>query len=678
VKDNGGVVNGGTDTKTITFDVTVLGQNSAPTLDFISDVNLLEDFAPTPIRLRNIRDGDDGSQQITITATSSNKALMPNPTINYIQGETQATLVYEPVAGQNGSTTITVTIKDDAGTANGGIDTYVVTFEISILGLNDRPTVNAVADTSLLEDSDNLIILLTGISDGDTEEVQKMSISATSSRPEILPDPTIIYDSVSTTAQLILKPAPNISGTSTITVTIKDDGGSLIAGQEDTRTITFQTTVLPVNDKPTINEIANVIRLLEGAETQRQLLTGITDGDPELIQSITSVTVSSNKPDFYETLDIAYREGDTNGELILKTDPNANGMDTLTITVTDNGGTENGGINTTTTTIFIDVLPLNDPPTINNVASIDNILKNSEGDCISLSGITDGDPELDQDITITATSNRPDIIPNPIISDFKPATGLATLCYELAPDTRGLVEITITLKDNGGLPGNDTRSIKFTIGVGVVNNPPVIIGENGEALEEVNLTTTKDVPLDICFQIIDRDKDEVDLGQIISRNADESGEIVAGSFTFKGDSLCFIYEAYPNTLSGADWFEFTICDDVPGDVACDTIRLNIEVLPSADLRIYDGISPKNSDGKNDAWFIEGIENYPNNVVQIYATSGELVYEANGYDNRDELWRGQSNTGISLGARELPTGVYYFVIDLGAGDLPPRRGSVIIK
>lgn len=677
VKDDGGTVNGGVDTKLVTFDVTVLGQNSAPTLDFISDVNLLEDFEPSPVRLRNIRDGDDGSQQITITATSSNPGLIPNPVINYVQGETEATLIYNPVAGQNGSTTITVTVKDDGGTVNGGEDTYIVTFEISILGLNDRPTIDAIPDTSLLEDTDELVIILTGITDGDLDEVQKMAITATSSRPEILPDPTVIYDSVSTTAELILNPMPNISGISTITVTIKDDGGSIVAGQEDTRTITFQATVLPVNDQPTINPITDVIRFLEGDDTQRQLISGITDGDPELIQIITSVTVTTNKPEFYESLEVAYREGDTNGELIFKTDPDANGMDTLTITVTDNGGTENGGINTVSTLVYIDVIPQNDPPTITNLPGIE-LPKNADPDCIALSGITDGDPELEQNITITAVSNRPDIIPNPIISEFKPNAGTATLCYEPLEDARGVVIITITVTDDGGIVGDNSRSIELEINVGENNNAPEIRDENGEPLEELNLTTSKDEPLAICFQVIDRDQDEVDLGQIISRNTDAGGEILPGSFTFKDDSLCFIYEAFPNTLSGEDWFEFTICDDVPGDIACDTIRLNIEILPSADLRIYDGISPKNSDGKNDAWFIEGIENYPNNVVQIYSTSGELVYEANGYDNRDTLWRGESNTGIVLGSRELPTGVYYYVIDLNGGSLPPQKGSVIIK
>jgi|GEM_PF-5906794 len=678
VKDDGGTVNRGTDTKVVTFDVTVLGQNSAPTLDFISNINLLEDFEPSPVRLRNIRDGDDGSQQITITATSSNPALIPNPVINYVQGETEATLTYDPVPGQNGSATITVTVKDDGGTENGGEDTYIVTFEISILGLNDRPTIDAVPDTSLLEDSDELIIILTGITDGDLDAVQKMAITATSSRPEIIPDPTVIYDSVSTTAELILNPAPNISGVSTITITIRDDGGSIVAGQEDTRTITFQATVLPVNDQPTINPVTDVIRFLEGDPIQRQLISGITDGDPELIQIITSVTVTTNKPEFYESLEVAYREGDTNGEIILKTDPDANGMDTLTITVTDNGGTENGGLNTVSTLMYLDVLAQNDPPTITNLPQIE-LPKNADPDCIALTGITDGDPELEQNITITAESNRPDIIPDPEISEFKPNAGTATLCYEPLEDARGLVTITITLTDDGGIVGENSRSIELEINVGENNNAPEIFGEDGEPLEELNLTTAKDEPLAICFQVIDRDQDEVDLGQIISRNDDASGEIIPGSFTFKDDSLCFIYEAFPNTLSGGeDWFEFTICDDVPDDIACDTIRLNIEILPSADLRIFDGISPKNSDGKNDAWFIEGIENYPNNTVQIYATSGELVYEANGYDNRDVLWRGESNTGIVLGSRDLPTGVYYYVIDLNGGSLPPQKGSVIIK
>ncbi|UZR92640.1 tandem-95 repeat protein [Chondrinema litorale] len=678
VQDDGGTANGGINFKTTTFTVTVIGKNTAPTLAFISDITLQEGDAPAPVSLQNIRDGDDGSQEITITATSSNTALIPNPTISYSQGDTRGTLIYKVNEGKTGSTTITVTVKDDGGTDNSGVDTYSDEFVITVVSVNDPPTVDAIADTTILEDTEELIIELTGITDGDADEVQGLTIEATSSRPEIIGDPEVNYTAGASTAQLILNPVANANGVSTtITVTITDD-----ADDPEETTMTFRVYITPINDAPTISKInsTNSISIIEGADTYTQALSGITDGDTETeLQSVVSVTASSkNQETFFDELRVEYRDGDTNGDLVFTLDPDINGQDTITITVMDNGGTDNGGINTTTMDIYIDVIPWNDPPTINTPANKEDILKNSEGGCITLNGITDGDPELDQNVTISASSSRPDIIPDPVISDFKPVDGTATLCYEIVPDARGTAIITLTLEDDGEGPGSNIKTTTFTLSVGLVNNAPIIIGEDGQALDELNLTTTKDVPLDICFSVIDEDQDEIELGEIIERNANASGEIDNSTFSFNGDSLCFVYDTYDDVLSGEDWFEFTICDGVVGDAACDTIRVNITILPSSELKIYNGISPGNPDGKNDEWFIEGIEYYPNNTVQIYSANGTMVFEANGYNNDDKVWKGDSNTGITLGSRQLPTGVYYYVINFGEGSIEPKKGSVFIR
>ncbi|MBT32300.1 MAG: hypothetical protein CMO01_21770, partial [Thalassobius sp.] len=678
VKDDGGTANGGIDSKTTTFTVTVIGKNTAPTLAFISDITLQEGDAPAPVSLQNIRDGDDGSQEITITATSSNTALIPNPTISYSQGDTRGTLIYKVNEGKTGSATITVTVKDDGGTDNSGVDTYSDEFVITVVSVNDPPTVDAIADTTILEDTEELIIELTGITDGDADEVQGLTIEATSSRPEIIGDPEVNYTAGASTAQLILNPVANANGVSTtITVTITDD-----ADDPEETTMSFRVYITPINDAPTISNInsTNSISILEGDDTFTQALSGITDGDTETeLQNVVSVTASSkNQETFFDELRVEYRDGDTNGDLVFTPKPDINGQDTITITVMDNGGTDNGGINTTTMDIYIDIIPWNDPPTINTPANKEDILKNSEGSCITLNGITDGDPELDQNVTISASSSRPDIIPDPVISDFKPVDGTATLCYEIVPDSRGTAIITLTLEDDGEGPGSNIKTTTFTLSVGLVNNAPIIIGEDGQALDELNLTTTKDVPLDICFSVIDEDQDEIELGEIIERNSNASGEIDNSTFSFNGDSLCFVYDAYDDILSGEDWFEFTICDGVVGDAACDTIRVNITILPSSELKVYNGISPGNPDGKNDEWFIESIENYPNNTVQIYSANGTMVFEVNGYNNDDKVWKGDSNTGITLGSRQLPTGVYYYVINLGEGGIEPKKGTVFIR
>jgi gliding motility-associated-like protein len=77
----------------------------------------------------------------------------------------------------------------------------------------------------------------------------------------------------------------------------------------------------------------------------------------------------------------------------------------------------------------------------------------------------------------------------------------------------------------------------------------------------------------------------------------------------------------------------------------------ITVLPT--IFIPDGISP-NADGDNDEWIIDGIELFPNCVVEVYNRWGELLFQSVGYKER---WKG------TYKGKELPVGTYYYVIDL---------------
>ena len=64
------------------------------------------------------------AQTVTITAVSSNPALIPTPVpVTYNPGDTTGNVTYTPVAGASGTATITVTVRDNAGTANGGANT---------------------------------------------------------------------------------------------------------------------------------------------------------------------------------------------------------------------------------------------------------------------------------------------------------------------------------------------------------------------------------------------------------------------------------------------------------------------------------------------------------------------------------------------------------------------------
>jgi gliding motility-associated-like protein len=66
------------------------------------------------------------------------------------------------------------------------------------------------------------------------------------------------------------------------------------------------------------------------------------------------------------------------------------------------------------------------------------------------------------------------------------------------------------------------------------------------------------------------------------------------------------------------------------------------------------------DGINDEFVILGIENYPNNEIIIFNRWGSLVYSTTGYQND---WTGTVNQGIVIGNEGLPTGTYYYMLDL---------------
>lgn len=75
----------------------------------------------------------------------------------------------------------------------------------------------------------------------------------------------------------------------------------------------------------------------------------------------------------------------------------------------------------------------------------------------------------------------------------------------------------------------------------------------------------------------------------------------------------------------------------------------------------------NGDGINDLWTIKYLDSYAAGTVKIYNRNGGLVFQSKGYS---KAWNGTFN------GRPLPTGVYYYVIDLRDGS-PVRSGEVSI-
>ncbi|WP_440880724.1 Calx-beta domain-containing protein [Tenacibaculum sp. C7A-26P2] len=102
--------------------------------------------------------------------------------------------------------------------------------------------------------------------------------------------------------------------------------------------------------------------------------------------------------------------------------------------------------------------------------------------------------------------------------------------------------------------------------------------------------------------------------------------------------------------------------------------LDPDTLPC--LTVYNEFTP-NGDGANDTFVISciGEERYKHNRLEIYNRWGVLVYSKNRYDNS---WSGESTGRFSIQVKkQLPSGTYYYVLDLGTG-ASPRIGWLYIN
>ncbi len=229
--------------------------NNAPTVDTVSDQYVYVNNGQQTLFISGISDGDYGYQDISVSAVSSDTAVIPHPDIVFNQGWTFAMVRYTPVPDTLASATITVRLKDDAGCDSVNIDSNKVSFSVFIMDVNHAPVIDSVYEQSTHIELGERFIYLTGIADGDTS-LQQITITATSSDTTIIPNPDIDYDNINDSALLYYNPKRTDTNKVTITLKLKDDGG-IAGGGVDSIMISFKilvrsmVSVLP-SQKPTL------------------------------------------------------------------------------------------------------------------------------------------------------------------------------------------------------------------------------------------------------------------------------------------------------------------------------------------------------------------------------------------------------------------------------------------
>lgn len=284
------------------------------------------------VSFRNITDGSTDKNSITISASSSNPACIPNPVVNYTSPKRAGSLVLNPILGAAGESRISVMVSAP------NTSDKVMTFMVKVVP-NQPPTMKTVPDR-LAKKGESIVIPLDQISDGNQESTQKVTITATSSDASVIPSIMVQHDSTAFTGSLAFRISPSAATGSVakVSVKLKDDGGIASGGKDESDYSFYITVYDDINHQPSFDSIPpKSVKAIAGANHID--LSGISDGDNntqtlsfEIVASTDTVVKNLNIGK------VGQGNASLNFDLIGKT-----GATLITIRATDNGG--NGGNN---------------------------------------------------------------------------------------------------------------------------------------------------------------------------------------------------------------------------------------------------------------------------------------------------------------------------------------------
>jgi hypothetical protein len=487
---------GGTSTGTVSITVTPV--NDPPTFTLgANPVSSLEDAGLQTLAgyASNISAGptpDEASQTVTFTVTNDNNALFSvQPAIS-----SSGTLTYTTAPNASGSANVTVVAHDNGGTANGGSDTSASqNFNIFVTAVNDAPSFTKGNDVTVLEDSGaySQANWATAISAGPADESsQTVSFNVTNNNNALFS----AQPAVDASGTLTFTPAPNANGTATVSVAAHDDGGTANGGVDTSAAQTFTITVTAVNDAPSFTSGGNVTVLEDSGAYSAAWATAISAGPAdESSQTVSFTTSNDNNALFSAQPSIA-----ADGTLTFTPAPDANGTAIVTVTAHDDGGTANGGVDTSAAQTFtITVTAVNDAPSF-DIGGDQHVLEDAGAQTVAgfATNISAGPAnESGQTLTFQLTNTHSGLFS--VQPAIDPATG--NLTYTLSSDNNGYATVYVTLKDNGGTAngGVDTSVTKsFTIFVTAVNDPPQFTkGADQSVLEDSGAHTVAGWATDI-------------------------------------------------------------------------------------------------------------------------------------------------------------------------------------
>jgi hypothetical protein len=565
--------NGGTSNGTIT--ITIVPVNDAPSFLIGPSQSVLEDSGAHTVAnwATAISPGpaDESSQTVTFTVTNDNNPLFSvQPAV-----ASNGTLTYTLAANANGSATITVVAQDNGGTANGGVDTSAPqTSTITVTAVNDAPTFTGGGNVSVNEDSGAYSAAwATSISAGPADESGQTVNFVVSNDNNAL---FSAQPSISPSGVLTFTPAADANGTATVTVTLHDNGGTTSGGVDTSASQTFTITVNSVNDAPSFTGSGDVTVNEDSGAYSATWATAISAGPANESGQTVNFVVSNNNNALFS----AQPSISPSGVLTFTPAADANGTATVTVTLNDDGGTSNGGVDASASQTFtITVNAVNDAPSFVkgpdiNVTSTDGPQTFANWATSISAGPAN---ESGQSVTFTVTNDNNGVfLSQPAVS---PGGTLTFNTDPAAPTT--VVHVTVVIHDNGGTAngGVDTSAPQtFVINITHGNQTPVANGDSFSAVGNTELRvgtgSTITPALVTAGSVLGNDSD-ADGPSPISVSAFDATSLNGGSISMNANGT-FNYLP-PTGFTGVDVFHYTITDGAATATAAVTVTVSNRV-----------------------------------------------------------------------------------------------------
>jgi hypothetical protein len=437
------------------FQVTVNPTNRPPTLSQISDQQVNEDTVLTAPFV--VGDVETPAALLMVTATSDTPALIASTNILFSGSGSNRVLSLLPARDQTGTAQITLAVNDGtAATSN--------SFRVTVVPVNDPPTLNFIPDfsTNSVSTSPTYTIPLAGISSGASNEVQSLTVTATSDNTGLLPSPIVTYSSPNATGILALHPVKNTTGSAVVTVTVRDGGASNNAVSR-----TFLVNIgASGNALPTISAIPD--QAINEDTTVGPV--SFTVGDAETPAANLTVTALSTNQSLLPDASIVLGGSGANRTITLFPVAERSGTSAITVSARD------ASFRQSTRTFLLTVNLVNDGPTITRISDV-TLPKNGVSAALGFS-VSDAETPA-QRLVVNARSSNPSLLPDANLT-LGGTGGDRALVVRPLPNQTGTALVTLTVSDGAGA----TNASTFLVTVTPANIPPAISDIPDQTMQE--------------------------------------------------------------------------------------------------------------------------------------------------------------------------------------------------